>query len=82
MANNGGVPVKADLSKVTDPKNKELIENFDAITKSDGLAFYPDWPWSRSTCAARCTRPPPRPSARARPPAASARCCAITAAPS
>jgi raffinose/stachyose/melibiose transport system substrate-binding protein len=44
MANNGGVPVKADLSKVTDPKNKELIANFDAITQSDGLAFYPDWP--------------------------------------
>ncbi|WP_112237901.1 ABC transporter substrate-binding protein [Kribbella monticola] len=44
MANNGGVPVKADLAKVTDPKNKELIANFDAITKADGLAFYPDWP--------------------------------------
>ncbi|MDX6283965.1 MAG: raffinose/stachyose/melibiose transport system substrate-binding protein [Kribbellaceae bacterium] len=44
MANNGGIPVKADLSKVTDPKNKELIANFEAITQADGLAFYPDWP--------------------------------------
>ncbi|GAA1614088.1 extracellular solute-binding protein [Kribbella sancticallisti] len=44
MANNGGVPVKADLAKVTDPKNKELIANFEAITQADGLAFYPDWP--------------------------------------
>ncbi|WP_237771184.1 ABC transporter substrate-binding protein [Kribbella sp. ALI-6-A] len=44
LGNNGGVPVKADLSKVTDPKNKELIANFEAITSADGLAFYPDWP--------------------------------------
>jgi raffinose/stachyose/melibiose transport system substrate-binding protein len=44
MANNGGVPVKADLAKVTDPKNKELIANFDKISSEDGLAFYPDWP--------------------------------------
>ncbi|MFC0624167.1 ABC transporter substrate-binding protein [Kribbella deserti] len=44
LGNKGGVPVKADLTKVTDPKNKELIANFDAITKADGLAFYPDWP--------------------------------------
>lgn len=44
LGEKGGVPVKADLSKVTDAKNKELIANFDTITKSDGLAFYPDWP--------------------------------------
>jgi raffinose/stachyose/melibiose transport system substrate-binding protein len=44
LGNNGGVPVKADLTKVTDPKNKELIANFEAITSADGLAFYPDWP--------------------------------------
>ncbi len=40
----GGVPVNADLTKVTDDKIKELIQNFDTIVKSDGLAFYPDWP--------------------------------------
>ncbi|WP_328992867.1 extracellular solute-binding protein [Kribbella sp. NBC_01245] len=44
LGEKGGVPVRADLSKVTDAKNKELIANFDTITKADGLAFYPDWP--------------------------------------
>ncbi|ADB30915.1 extracellular solute-binding protein family 1 [Kribbella flavida DSM 17836] len=44
LGNNGGVPVNADLAKVTDLKNKELIANFAAITAADGLAFYPDWP--------------------------------------
>ncbi|MEU5565383.1 ABC transporter substrate-binding protein [Micromonospora musae] len=44
IGNNGGVPVSADPSKITDPKNKKLIENFNVISQQDGLAFYPDWP--------------------------------------
>jgi raffinose/stachyose/melibiose transport system substrate-binding protein len=44
VGNRGGIPVNADLSKITDPKAKELIQNFDTMTKNDGLAFYPDWP--------------------------------------
>jgi raffinose/stachyose/melibiose transport system substrate-binding protein len=44
IGNNGGVPVSADPSKITDPKDKKLIENFNAISSTDGLAFYPDWP--------------------------------------
>jgi raffinose/stachyose/melibiose transport system substrate-binding protein len=44
LGNSGGVPVSADTSKITDPANKELIANFNAITSQDGLAFYPDWP--------------------------------------
>jgi len=44
MGNSGGLPVAADTSKITDPKNKELIDNFDTLLKNDGLAFYPDWP--------------------------------------
>jgi raffinose/stachyose/melibiose transport system substrate-binding protein len=44
LGNSGGVPVAADPAKITDPKNKELIGNFDAISAQDGLAFYPDWP--------------------------------------
>ncbi|GLY04200.1 MULTISPECIES: extracellular solute-binding protein [Actinoplanes] len=44
LGNSGGVPVAADVSQITDPKNKELIENFNKISTSDGLAFYPDWP--------------------------------------
>lgn len=44
LGNAGGIPVNADVSKITDPKIKELIQNFDTITKNNGLAFYPDWP--------------------------------------
>ena len=44
LGNNGGVPVAADVSKITDPKNKELIDNFAKVSAADGLAFYPDWP--------------------------------------
>jgi raffinose/stachyose/melibiose transport system substrate-binding protein len=44
LGNSGGVPVAADAAKITDPKSKELIGNFDAISSQDGLAFYPDWP--------------------------------------
>jgi raffinose/stachyose/melibiose transport system substrate-binding protein len=40
----GGVPINADLSKITDPKVKDLITNFSTLTSNDGLAFYPDWP--------------------------------------
>ncbi|GAB3800601.1 ABC transporter substrate-binding protein [Micromonospora zhanjiangensis] len=44
LANNGGIPVAADLSKITDPRNKELNDNFARIASNDGLAFYSDWP--------------------------------------
>ncbi|MEU8378313.1 extracellular solute-binding protein [Streptosporangium sp. NPDC048865] len=44
LGNSGGVPVAADTAAITDPKSKELIENFTTLSASDGLAFYPDWP--------------------------------------
>ncbi|GAA0364835.1 extracellular solute-binding protein [Microbispora corallina] len=44
LGNSGGVPVAADPSAIQDAKSKELIENFNKLTTSDGLAFYPDWP--------------------------------------
>ncbi|WP_433251988.1 extracellular solute-binding protein [Streptosporangium sp. CA-135522] len=44
LGNSGGVPVAADPAAITDPKSKELIENFNKLSTSDGLAFYPDWP--------------------------------------
>jgi raffinose/stachyose/melibiose transport system substrate-binding protein len=44
LGNSGGIPVAADASKITDPKNKELIDNFNTVVSQDGLAFYPDWP--------------------------------------
>lgn len=44
LGNSGGVPVAADPTAITDPQNKELIENFNKLSTQDGLAFYPDWP--------------------------------------
>jgi raffinose/stachyose/melibiose transport system substrate-binding protein len=44
LGNEGGIPVNADVSKITDPKIQELIQNFSTIVQTDGLAFYPDWP--------------------------------------
>jgi raffinose/stachyose/melibiose transport system substrate-binding protein len=44
LGNSGGIPVAADPAKIKDPKNAELIKNFNIITANDGLAFYPDWP--------------------------------------
>jgi raffinose/stachyose/melibiose transport system substrate-binding protein len=44
MANNGGIPVNADISAIKDQKIKRLNETFSTIVKNDGLSFYPDWP--------------------------------------
>ncbi|MGS2647580.1 extracellular solute-binding protein [Streptosporangium sp. LJ11] len=44
LGNSGGIPVAADTAAITDGKSKELIENFNTLSTSDGLAFYPDWP--------------------------------------
>lgn len=44
LGNNGGVPVAADPADITDEKSAELISNFNALTESDGIAYYPDWP--------------------------------------
>ena len=44
LAEKGGLPVAGDTSVITDPKVKELTQNFQSILDKDGLAFYPDWP--------------------------------------
>ncbi len=44
LGNAGGVPVNADADAITDPQIQGLIENFNTIVETDGLAFYPDWP--------------------------------------
>ncbi|RLP86616.1 MULTISPECIES: ABC transporter substrate-binding protein [unclassified Micromonospora] len=44
IGNNGGVPVAGDPTKISDPKDRKLIEDFNTVSKQDGLAFYPDWP--------------------------------------
>jgi raffinose/stachyose/melibiose transport system substrate-binding protein len=42
LGNEGGLPVNADLSQITDPKVQELVQAFQ--TFGPGAAFYPDWP--------------------------------------
>lgn len=44
LGNNGGLPVAADPSDITDEKSQELIATFNGILDADGLSFYPDWP--------------------------------------
>jgi len=44
LANNGGIPVNADLTQVTDPQILALNQNFSDLLKNDGIAYYPDWP--------------------------------------
>jgi len=44
LANNGGIPVNADLTQVTDPQILALNKNFSDLLKNDGIAYYPDWP--------------------------------------
>ncbi|MET8985126.1 extracellular solute-binding protein [Nonomuraea wenchangensis] len=44
LGNSGGLPVAADPAAITDARSKELIETFNKLTSTDGLAFYPDWP--------------------------------------
>jgi raffinose/stachyose/melibiose transport system substrate-binding protein len=44
LGQTGGLPVAGDSSAITDPKVKEMTENFESILDEDGLAFYPDWP--------------------------------------
>ena len=44
LGNNGGLPVAAKASDITDPKSQELITAFNDVLNNDGLAFYPDWP--------------------------------------
>ena len=44
LGNNGGLPVAADSSAITDTKSKQLVDLFGGVVSGDGLAFYPDWP--------------------------------------
>lgn len=44
LGNSGGIPVAADPDSISDERSQELIESFNSVVESDGLAFYPDWP--------------------------------------
>ncbi|HZR54620.1 MAG TPA: extracellular solute-binding protein [Streptosporangiaceae bacterium] len=44
LADNGAVPISASTSGVTNPQGMQLIQNFQTLANSNGLAYYPDWP--------------------------------------
>lgn len=46
LGQEGGLPIAADPSAITDEKDKALIETFNDVIGNDGFGFYPDWPTS------------------------------------
>ena len=46
MANDGGLPLLANIDNVTDPTTLKTLPLFNELVASNGLGFYPDWPVS------------------------------------
>lgn len=44
IANEGGLPVAANVDDITDEDAQKLIALFNEVNDRDGLSFYPDWP--------------------------------------
>ena len=44
MANNGGIPLFADIKSVTDKTTLKTLPLFNTLVSTNGLGFYPDWP--------------------------------------
>ena len=44
LGQNGAVPVSASAAGVTNANNVQLIQDFQKLAATGGLAFYPDWP--------------------------------------
>ena len=44
LGERGGLPVAGDPATIKDARTRKMTEDFAAISKADGLAFYPDWP--------------------------------------
>jgi len=44
LGNNGGVPIAADASAITNVVGKNAAAVFKQISDKNGLGFYPDWP--------------------------------------
>ena len=57
LGNSGGVPVAADPAAITDPKSKELIENFNSSRAATGWRSTPTGrPPATTTCSSRACR--------------------------
>jgi len=46
MANDGGLPLLANIDNVTDPTTLKTLPLFNELVANNGLGFYPDWPVS------------------------------------
>jgi raffinose/stachyose/melibiose transport system substrate-binding protein len=44
MGNDGGLPINADTSQITDPQTQQFNKLFAQLVASDGIGYYPDWP--------------------------------------
>jgi raffinose/stachyose/melibiose transport system substrate-binding protein len=44
MGNDGGLPINADTSQITDPQTQQFNKLFSQLVASDGIGYYPDWP--------------------------------------
>lgn len=51
LGNAGGIPVAADLDKITDEKSKDMIEEYDSYASKSKLSYYPDYAASSLTDA-------------------------------
>lgn len=51
LGNVGGIPVAADLDKITDEKSKDMIEEYDSYASKSKLSYYPDYAASSLTDA-------------------------------
>lgn len=49
IGNAGGIPLAADLKKVTNVKNQEMIKEYSSYSKKGDLSYYPDYAASNLT---------------------------------
>lgn len=51
IAEEGGIPVVANVKSVKNDKNKAMIEEYSTFSKKNALSYYPDYPASNLTDA-------------------------------
>ena len=51
IGNDGGIPLAADLGKITNVKNQEMIKEYSTYSNKGNLEYYPDYPASNLTDA-------------------------------
>ncbi|MDF7665814.1 extracellular solute-binding protein [Bifidobacterium sp. ESL0745] len=49
IGNAGGIPLAANMSKITNVKNQEMIKEYSQYSQKGDLSYYPDYPASNLT---------------------------------